>query len=67
MIIGINLKIIWRPDLELYIAFSFEKDVEIFRITDGGLGGAFTLARYELENGSELEPERLEIDFNNFP
>ena len=26
-----------------------------------------TLACYELENGSESEPERLKIDFNNFP
>lgn len=25
------------------------------------------LACYELENGSESEPERLQIDFNNFP
>jgi hypothetical protein len=25
------------------------------------------LACYELENGSESEPEHLEIDFNNFP
>jgi hypothetical protein len=26
-----------------------------------------TLACYELENGQESEPERLRIDFNNFP
>jgi hypothetical protein len=26
-----------------------------------------TLACYELENGPEAEPERLRIDFNNFP
>jgi hypothetical protein len=26
-----------------------------------------TLACYELENGSDSEPEHLEIDFNNFP
>jgi hypothetical protein len=26
-----------------------------------------TLACYELENGPESEPERLQIDFNNFP
>ena len=26
-----------------------------------------TLACCELENGPEAEPERLQIDFNNFP
>jgi hypothetical protein len=26
-----------------------------------------TLVCYELENGPEAEPERLRIDFNNFP